>query len=65
MSISLENILTDNVVELVFEYYDQRKPLEWEHIVALKYRKMWSIGLHIRADLVFFEFLNIQEDRMV
>ena len=36
MIIVLKNILTDNVVNLINEYYDKRKPLEWQELFAYR-----------------------------
>ncbi|MFM7981469.1 MAG: hypothetical protein ACKPKO_19345, partial [Candidatus Fonsibacter sp.] len=36
MSVALKNKLDENVVDLINDYYDKRKPLEWEEVLAYK-----------------------------
>lgn len=37
MSVALKNKLVENVVDLINDYYDKRKPLEWEKVITYKY----------------------------
>ena len=37
MSIALNIILVANAVDLINEYYDKRKPLQWQDILAYKF----------------------------
>jgi len=37
MSVALKNKLADNEVDLINEYYDRRKPLEWQELLAYKF----------------------------
>ncbi|MFM7988143.1 MAG: hypothetical protein ACKPKO_53405 [Candidatus Fonsibacter sp.] len=36
MSVALKNKLADNAVDLINDYYDKRKPLEWQEILTYK-----------------------------